>query len=1282
MFRFSRIFLRLLGIGLLLTYFLACIAILGARYWVLPHIDNWRPQIVQHLSSRFGVDIRAGHIVADWKGLNPRITLTDASLSPRGSAASPPSEAGQAAQGGLLHIPTLSARLSWRSLFSSGPVFLNLQASGIQVDLRRDTQGRLHALGQVFDPDAPRSADNPLGKFLDWLAPQKRIVLDNASIRWRDDMRGAAPLRLDHLALTYANDGQARSFSFSVTPPPALGESVSAVATIAGFDGNGGAALERGTPWPDMDAKLYVRLDKLRPGAWSPWLDLPATLTVGQVSGQARLEMDKGRLGTLTTDLQLQDGNWHPGHGVQLAAGTLHAYLSGPTDDYLRLLDGGLVGEKAAATQSGLSYRLLTSELQVSANYVFSHPLELGKVVASGTARRQSGVGLRIDVDQAFIANGNGQASAQGSWRQGGSSAAGLIDVTGHIDRARLASIAAYLPERVNAHASSWLEHGLVAGEVQDAQLLLRGDLIHFPFQDSPDTGDFRIEGPYKDAIIDYLPSREGKQGWPRLEAMQGTATLHRADLSLTVSQAVTLPVPGQPIQLRQVQARIANLEHSPVLTVKGDTSAPADSYLALMTHSPLGEMLGHVFDQASASGQWEVPLALTIPLTHAKDSEVEGAIHFAGNTVKLSPQMPVLSGTEGELAFSHESASSKALKGTFLGGPMTISGELGGPDKTLRLQGQLSAAALTQYAGVQGLKRLSGHISYTAALQRDQARHLALTLTSDLKGLAADLPKPLGKSATTALPLKAIWKSGAPADSRSLAVEVGSTVHALLLHRDRKSGGEPYFYAGALGVNKAARPPASGLSLDVRYPSVALDTWRQIGQELSSPLQARPDTKKASEAGSSGQGSAGQSGGLLPSLTQLRVQADTATFGRLAFDQATLTAQQPEPGQWRMDVSSTQTAGTVRWNESDGRIRGAVDARFDRLDLGATPPAVDAGSTAQGGQTARSGTGNPVAVKPGSPNTAPAKTDVQTVVHTKDDDELISEQLSGLPALKLRVKRLRLFGRHVGGLSVRGASGENGKAWQVEQFHLTSPHGTMNGSGQWRLSGPERGLTLKAHADIKNLGAYMDEAGFRDIVIDGSGTMDAQVSWRNLPWAFSPNDIDGTLRFDLSKGRFSNLNSHTARLLELLSLQSVKRLARLDFDPASLVRDGFPFDTLRGSVVARQGILSTDDYRIVGPAGTIVLEGSTKLADQSMDMQAAVVPNLDVSGAAIAAGIAINPIVGVGAFLAQWLLQAPLSQAMASQYHITGDWSNPEITDVSKPPASNKPDAAKEPTP
>jgi uncharacterized protein (TIGR02099 family) len=661
-------------------------------------------------------------------------------------------------------------------------------------------------------------------------------------------------------------------------------------------------------------------------------------------------------------------------------------------------------------------------------------------------------------------------------------------------------------------------------------------------------------------------------------------------------------------------------------LTIQGATSGKAATYLALMTHSPLGELLDGAFDSATADGAWEVPLTLHIPLLHSRDTTVRGAIRFTDNSVRLSPALPPFTQVSGTLDFTDTGASSAGMKARFLGGALSLSGGVGGALKGLHMHGQMSASALTSFVGLQGMKRMHGTVPYKALISRPDRKPLSLTIDSDLSGLSLDLPPPLGKSAAQPMPLRVDWRPHSDGKSMALGIALGKNVNATLLHDESKSTG-PYFYSAALGVDQNPELPQAGASVDVRYPSVDVDLWDQVVTEFSTPLpEAKPQQKRS----------------LWPELRQLRLQTGQARALGLVFDELTFTARRPAIAQWRVDISSSQTAGTLFWREAHRRVAGRVDARFDRLALGS---------------------------------------EKQLGAKSNEHDESgyqISDDLD-IPGVNLYVKNLRLYGRDAGELSVVGVNQARGRLWQLEQLKLTGPGAILTGSGTWRLSGKNRGLALDAQAEFSDLGKYMEYADFGEIMKGGSGKAVGRFEWRNMPWDVSKADLNGKVEIDLEKGRFSSVNSRSSRLLELLSLQSLHRLARMDVNPAGLTKEGFPYDRLRGTLLLNDGIMNTDDYRVVGPVGTIVIAGDINLISERLNLEAVVVPNLDVSGAAIAAGIAINPIVGIGAFLTQWLLQAPLAKAMTARYHIEGDWDDPKISDVVVPPEGQ---AAKKETP
>ena len=67
--------LRGLYWGALAVYGVAAIGLLGLRYWVLPRVDQWRPQIEAYASQALGAQVSIGAIQANWQGLNPRLDL-------------------------------------------------------------------------------------------------------------------------------------------------------------------------------------------------------------------------------------------------------------------------------------------------------------------------------------------------------------------------------------------------------------------------------------------------------------------------------------------------------------------------------------------------------------------------------------------------------------------------------------------------------------------------------------------------------------------------------------------------------------------------------------------------------------------------------------------------------------------------------------------------------------------------------------------------------------------------------------------------------------------------------------------------------------------------------------------------------------------------------------------------------------------------------------------------------------------------------------------------------
>ncbi|MHA3902980.1 YhdP family protein [Castellaniella sp. WN] len=1172
--------LLVVAVGL---YFCIGIALLALRYAVLPQIDAWRPSIDARLSEALGVRVELGPIQVRWHGWNPEFDVRGTRL--------------RAADGRdlLMTIPEARARLDWRAILPGRRGLLDLRVRGMDLTLDRLPDGRLGLLGQTLDlSGAQDPGDAPA---LGWLLAQPRIAFHDITLRWVDQVRAAPELRLEGVEAVMAREGGALGVSLSARVPDAADARLDLRARLADPD-----RLAQGRLPTDWQA--WLRVGPVRSRAWRAWADVPEDLLRGGMQAQAWVRTRDGRP-RLTLLLEADDVRWAADSGLSLDMPRAGIWAAGALDQWQALGRDGPMPD-------GLDFQVRAQGARGTVPAVFGQPLSLGLLEVRGRLRHAGSWNLALD--DLDWRNPDIALRGAGTWQSGG--IAGRADFQGTIAHARLDAIHRYLPLDVNQDARDWLAGGLHAGEVVDARWRLQGDLAEFPFGSQPRAGDFRVQGSFRGARIEFVPGAAPKDAWPMLEDVTGTADLHRTDLRLTASAARMRPGSGQEIALSGLKARIPDLEHDSTLHISGQTAAPGEAYMALIRRSPLATLLDGVFDEASAGGDWKVPLSLTIPLLHSQDTQVQGRVDLRQGSLQFLPRAPAIQDIDGQLHFSEQGVRiAQPLTARLLGGGVKIGGSLGGSRSTgLDFQGRIGAQALADYVGVPGMRRITGALDYRALLRR-QGRDTVFTLDSDTMGLALDFPAPLAKPAEQPRSLHVQWSDADPGADR-LDAQYGDALRLALRH-DRKTRNGPYFQGVAVGVGRAADAGADGLRVEIAYPLFDLDLWNRIVDEFSIPRRGVGARRSAARP-------------LWPDLSVLSAQADQLRLMGTRLDQAVLRVLRSSEEQWSMNLRSEQTAGTLKWQERDGRVLGRMSARFSRLSLGDDP------------RDARS-----------------------LLPEAEPDEEASFDDDLEIPGIVLQADELRLYGHSMGALSLEGVRDGARHVWELNNLRLGDEDARLRGSGTWRLRGPERGLELNASVQAGNLGAWMDRAGWKNVMSGGEGTLKGRFHWRNLPWTREKADLSGTLEIELDKGRFQKLGSHTAKLLEFLSLQSIARLTKLDRGLAGLPKDGFPFDQFRGALDMDRANVKIRDYKVIGSAGTILLEGSTNVVDETLDMQAVIVPNLDVSGAALAAGIAVNPLIGLGAFVTQWLLKAPLAKSMAVRYRITGSWDDPEVQDM-----------------
>ena len=72
-------------------------------------------------------------------------------------------------------------------------------------------------------------------------------------------------------------------------------------------------------------------------------------------------------------------------------------------------------------------------------------------------------------------------------------------------------------------------------------------------------------------------------------------------------------------------------------------------------------------------------------------------------------------------------------------------------------------------------------------------------------------------------------------------------------------------------------------------------------------------------------------------------------------------------------------------------------------------------------------------------------------------------------------------------------------------------------------------------------------------------------------------------------------------------------------------------------------------------------MTGQINISKQSQDLRVTIFPTIDATAGSLAA-FAINPIVGLGVLVGQYLITNEINRNLQSDYLVQGSWDKPEV--------------------
>lgn len=822
----------------------------------------------------------------------------------------------------------------------------------------------------------------------------------------------------------------------------------------------------------------------------------------------------------------------------------------------------------------------------------------------------------------------------------------GVLDLGGMLERADGTRVWRYLPLAVGEEARHYVRDAIRAGASVGTRFRVRGDLRNMPFRD-PAQGEFHIASQIRGARYAFVPrsiQRAGENPWPLLDDLSGELIFDRAGMEVrNAAGRLFMPTgPAGGLRVSKVGTRIEDFSRS-VVDVTAQAQGPLKDMVAVVNASPLADFTGHALAEAQASGAAALSLQLGLPLAALGRSTVQARLTLSGNTVQIVPAQPPLSDVAGKIAFSEKGFAGADLHARFLGGSVQIDGGAGGGSaagsggsdaaSSLRLRGRADAAALRAAPGLGSaallLQHLEGSLDYDAQLELQKSGPV-LRLNSSLRGLAVDLPPPLGKAADEAMPLRFEGRPLADASAGNrppgwdLSLSLGDIASAHYeLQPASAPGARPAVLRGSIGLGLAADEdaplPARGVAANLHLDSIDIDRWRSaLGAGEPSPAasgSAKPaptDTGVALE-------------GFLPDT--LAVRADRVSFGGRALHH--LVAGGSRAGAtWRMTLAAEELDGYVEYRAASEPAPAQIYARLARLRV---PKA--------------------------------AESEVDRLL----DGPATEQSASAWPALDIVVDALELKGRQLGRVAVdavnraapEGRAGE--REWELNKLDMQVPEAHFSAKGKWsRKPGAAHPVTaLDFQLEIRDSGALLARFGMPGLIRRTPGSLRGTASWRGSPIDPDFTTMDGDLHLDMDAGQFLKAEPGIAKLLGVLSLQSLPRRLVLDF--RDVFSEGFAFDWVRGDVAVTSGVARTENLKMKGPAAVVLMEGGTDLHKETQDLHVVVIPQIGAGTASLIAA-AINPLVGLASFLAQEILHEPLTRAATREFRITGSWTDPNV--------------------
>ncbi len=479
------------------------------------------------------------------------------------------------------------------------------------------------------------------------------------------------------------------------------------------------------------------------------------------------------------------------------------------------------------ASPDGVELDLRSENLAVEFAELFREPLRFRRVTGSLTLARRAEGGWRLRAPDLRAENADLRTRTRMRLEIPADAAASpVLDLQARFDRGDISAVRNYLPTGImHPRLVAWLDRGILSGRVTEGVCVVRGPLRDFAFSRTR-SGRFEAAFEVEDMRLHY------QDGWPELREIAGRARFVNNRFEADITQARIYDT-----RVEDLRARIEDLARGSAVRIEGRARGPLGDQLRLLGETPLRNRLGPLAERLRGAGPSLLDLDLAVPLRKGDGYRLNGRVGLRNSSLTLAEHDLRLDALDGDIRFDLKGVQGEGIRGRLFDVPLTLAlhslPEQGNATR-LTLTGEASAEALRARFPRLGLDFASGAAPLAVQvevppLDAAAAAPVRLQVASDLRGLALDLPPPLGKTAQQRRALE-LELEVAP-DRLPLRLRYGELVRAGLLLRSAANGDSEL--AGAelrFGGGSVAVPAEPGLVVQGELPELDLDAWLARG--------------------------------------------------------------------------------------------------------------------------------------------------------------------------------------------------------------------------------------------------------------------------------------------------------------------------------------------------------------------------------------------------------------------------------------------------------------------